>query len=71
MQKLKWSHTRASEILSNLLKEGLAMLDEPLMGNPCTGSQACKTVLSMLQVLEVDVMMCSCTRLCQAILPKI
>ena len=28
MQKLRWSHTRASETLANLLKEGLAMLDE-------------------------------------------
>ena len=28
MQKLRWSHTRATETLSNLLKEGLALLDE-------------------------------------------
>lgn len=41
MQGLKWSETRASETLSALLKEGLAMLDEgapdgkPLLWFPC------------------------------------
>lgn len=41
MQKLRWNQTRASETLSNLLKEGLAMLDEgapdgkPLFWFPC------------------------------------
>lgn len=41
MQLLKWSETRASETLSALLKEGLAMVDEgapdgpPLLWFPC------------------------------------
>lgn len=41
MQTLRWTKTRASETLSNLLKEGLAMLDEgapdskPLFWFPC------------------------------------
>ena len=41
MQHLKWGETRASETLSALLKEGLAMVDEgapdgkPLLWFPC------------------------------------
>lgn len=44
MQKLRWTRVRASDTLTNLLKEGLAMLDEgapdgkPLFWFPCLQS---------------------------------
>lgn len=46
MHRLKWDETRASENLSALLKEGLAMLDEgapdgrPLFWFPCLQSSS-------------------------------